>query len=700
MSFTSWFRGLKVPSRQPRRHTSHRLRLEVLEDRVVPTVTSLADSGIGSLRAAVLAANLNPGHDDIYFAKGLVGTIVLTTGQLNITDGVTIHGPGASKITVSGNGASRVFAIDAGVTVQIEGLTIADGRADEGGGVLNAGRLTVMDCIFADNKAVADSSTSGLGGGLFNESGGVLGVSHSTFRNNQVIGGAMGLGFGGGLMNEGTAFIVGSTFMRNKAVGGATAHGAGGGIANMNDATLIVSSSTFTGNLATDGLSVEAFGGGIDNENGSSLSVGYCTFKANEAQTLTHTLSDTSLSSGGAIDSDGGLKVFHSRFISNLSDSYHGGTAGAIYTVDSHGQIADCTFTNNIAKGYGPGGDANGGALFTQGFVTITGSTFTGNEAIGTAGADGVNTSGAASGGAIHNEFFTPVSTTLIVANCQFTYNRALGGGGIVSGILPEGPYDGGGFGGAIDDDDQANLIILNSTLTGNLAQGGSGAPSPTGGTAPGAVGEGGAIDIELQSTARVIDCTIRGNMARGGAGVGGARGGDGIGGGIAVGDYPDDVGSINTCSLTLMGGSLVGNVAAGGAGGTGAHGGYGLGGAIEVGLFGSSSLSTADVTGTLLLGNAAIGGTGGVGGSGGDGLGGGICAASGTTSLEDMQITRNHAARGAKGMGLGGTPGEGVGGGIDILGPATAGADGTAITGNFADTFGNDVFGMLLMFP
>ena len=57
-------------------------RLEPLEDRSLPstfTVTNMNDSGPGSLRAAVLAADAHPGPDTINFKPGLSGTIRLTT---------------------------------------------------------------------------------------------------------------------------------------------------------------------------------------------------------------------------------------------------------------------------------------------------------------------------------------------------------------------------------------------------------------------------------------------------------------------------------------------------------------------------------------------------------------------------------------------------------------------------------------------
>ena len=72
-------------------------------------MTNLLDSGPGSLRAAVAAANANPGADAIDFAT--TGTITLTSGQLDITDSLTINGPGVDALTVSGRDVSRVFSI-------------------------------------------------------------------------------------------------------------------------------------------------------------------------------------------------------------------------------------------------------------------------------------------------------------------------------------------------------------------------------------------------------------------------------------------------------------------------------------------------------------------------------------------------------------------------------------------------------------
>src|SRR5712691_5654289 len=134
MSFTNWLRNLRsvghlgTNARKCRRaarcEPTKRFRphLECFEDRRLPstfTVLNLLDSGPDSLRAAVSAANANPGADAIDFAT--TGTIALTSGELDITDSLTINGPGASDLTVSGEGVSRVFGIGGAPTVLIGG---------------------------------------------------------------------------------------------------------------------------------------------------------------------------------------------------------------------------------------------------------------------------------------------------------------------------------------------------------------------------------------------------------------------------------------------------------------------------------------------------------------------------------------------------------------------------------------------------
>src|SRR5262245_9616777 len=108
-----WFQSLRdclksgpAQARTGRQPHRARPRLELLEDRTVPTtftVTNLLDDGsAGSLRSAINQANGTAGPDIIAFAPGLAGTVALdpTQGELDITDSLMIDGPGANDLTV------------------------------------------------------------------------------------------------------------------------------------------------------------------------------------------------------------------------------------------------------------------------------------------------------------------------------------------------------------------------------------------------------------------------------------------------------------------------------------------------------------------------------------------------------------------------------------------------------------------------
>src|SRR5262245_729357 len=101
----SWRRNRFVPN------------LEALGGRIAPAgfhVTTLTDGVAGSLRDAVTQANTHAGADTIVFDSRLTSTIALTGGELDITGDLKINGPGADRLTVSGNQTSRVFRVEAG----------------------------------------------------------------------------------------------------------------------------------------------------------------------------------------------------------------------------------------------------------------------------------------------------------------------------------------------------------------------------------------------------------------------------------------------------------------------------------------------------------------------------------------------------------------------------------------------------------
>jgi hypothetical protein len=209
------------------------VRQEMLAIAAVATVTSNADAGTGSLRDALFDAD--PGAT-IVFNLACPTTIVLTSGPLTIAKSVSIVGPGARCLAISGNSASRVFAIsEAGTDVGISGLTIAQGRATGGGGLQNQGaNLTLTNVAVVGNNA-----QGGAGGGIDHEVGGTLAITGSTIAGNQ------NTFRGGGVqVGAGTARIVDSTITSNASV-------RGGGIRSGGGAAVVLIQSTVSHNAAT-----------------------------------------------------------------------------------------------------------------------------------------------------------------------------------------------------------------------------------------------------------------------------------------------------------------------------------------------------------------------------------------------------------------------------------------------------------------
>ncbi len=197
------------------------------------SVTNTNNAGSGSLRQAVLDANASAGADVIEFAGGLTGTIALSGGELLVSESLSINGPGANVLSVNAGNSSRVFNFAAGTSF-LRRLSITQGHATSGGGISNAGTLSVEGCDISSNSAVAGgaisntgtltvlgstfayNSSSGSGGGLFNDAGGVMSVVNCTITNNTTSG-----QYGGGIDTLGTLTVSNSTITYNAAsVGG------------------------------------------------------------------------------------------------------------------------------------------------------------------------------------------------------------------------------------------------------------------------------------------------------------------------------------------------------------------------------------------------------------------------------------------------------------------------------------------------
>ncbi len=262
------------------------------------TVTNTNDSGSGSLRDAIATAL---SRDTINFNLPAQSTITVASAlAICNSQTLTISGPGASQLAISGNGAAQVFNICSGANVTLSGLTIEKGSSNIGGGLYNSGTLTVTNSTLAGNSADG-------GGGIFNT--GTLTVTDTTFTGNSAVGACSG-GEGGALNNSGGAVTVSDSTLSGNSAGCE-----GGGIEN-NYGTLTLTNSTVSGNSAANE------GGGIDNNNFGILAVTNSTIAGNSAAagagidnfdtiTLKSTLlannapGGSCLNFGGAINSQG-----------------------------------------------------------------------------------------------------------------------------------------------------------------------------------------------------------------------------------------------------------------------------------------------------------------------------------------------------------------------------------------------------------
>jgi hypothetical protein len=216
-----------------------------------------------SIQAAVDAARNN---DTILLAAEYFSENVLVTKRL------TISGAGAFVTTVDGGGSGSVFVIDSTI-VTITDMTIQNGSATSGGGILTLGSaadLTLQNCEVVGNTAssgagifntagtvaitvntIAGNTASYLGGGIYN-SGEPITIDSSIIYGNSAV-------YGGGLYvyyySVGSdVTITNSTIAMNSANSGAAIY------ASTTDSTVTIASSTISENV-TSGVDMAALVG-------------------------------------------------------------------------------------------------------------------------------------------------------------------------------------------------------------------------------------------------------------------------------------------------------------------------------------------------------------------------------------------------------------------------------------------------------
>lgn len=250
---------------------------------------------------------------------------------VTINRSVTVQGQGQAVAKVNGNALGTVFTIQSGSVVTLTNLTILNGSAHYGGGIVNVGTLFVTNSAIISNSAswggggihnngvlhIVDSTISGNsatntgGGGIFNGGGTSLMVLRTLVDNNS--------GYvGGGIYNDAgqNVSIIQSTISNNSANGG-------GGVYNDYLGVMFVSHSTIRGNSAIGG-------GGIGNSLGM-VTVIHSTISGNSAVGI-----------GGGIIAGTNMSISHSTLYGNSA----GTSGGGIYV--SYGAV---DLANNIIAG-------------------------------------------------------------------------------------------------------------------------------------------------------------------------------------------------------------------------------------------------------------------------------------------------------------------------------------------------------------
>ncbi|WP_431146599.1 Ig-like domain-containing protein [Pseudomonas alvandae] len=435
------------------------------------TATNNLNSGVGSLRAALASAQSG---DIVTFNTSM--TVALTQ-VLVVNRNVTIDGDlnndNVADVTLDGQNRTQIMQVTSGTTATLDGLVITrgmvagnggnggdDALVSQGGGIYNAGTLTLR------NVTVTANAASGGGGG-----GGVT---------PQYAGGGGG---GGGAVGSGIGGKGGDTLNSTGSNGSAGQGGAGGGFFN-----------------------IGGRGGSTTGGAGGAAYPGYSTGSAGG------TASSGGLSIGGGGGGDG---------YDNFGGD-GGGAVGGIYndTGATLRIIGNSVISNNVGAGGGGGGGGAGGsylqaggaggvgvgAIWNKGSILITAANFAalagnvGGSGVGgtSAGTAGVSPASVANvygdGGTINTNYVpdeTPPTATVVVANTNLnsggtstvtiTFSEAVTGltaadltvqNGTVGTLTTSngGITWTGTLTAASDIADTTNIITLNNTGVADLA--------------------------------------------------------------------------------------------------------------------------------------------------------------------------------------------------------------------------------------
>lgn len=363
-----------------------------------------------SLREAIAASGAG---DTVLFALPGISPWTITLsgalGQLSVAHDLTIAGPGAAQLAISGGNLVRVMTVQAGATLSLSGLTLRNGEAksigDKHGGCLKVlGTANVSASHFESCQAWNGGLTSNTEGG---DGGAVYVAAGAVFSGNLLLftgdvagwgGGISGLpppvfagGRGGALANAGTATLQQSSVSNCAAGagGGPTGPGGdGGGIANLAGGALRLDASTLSGNRSGDGATFMG-SSGADGRGGGLFCVGDCTLNnvtlsGNEVGTSAVGLT---AQGGGLFVAGGTSRLRNVTVAGNIANSTGGGIARSAGTIRPRNSL----FAGNTGGASPDCASATAGVV-TEGYNLIRvnngcASSFSGTDQEGTSAA-------------------------------------------------------------------------------------------------------------------------------------------------------------------------------------------------------------------------------------------------------------------------------------------------------------------------
>ncbi len=438
-----WLGLLALPWSHAAAATSRTPAATIVVTTFIPDIN--ADGACSLMEAMVNANNDAATHVDCAAGAGsdvielAAGSYTLTvphnntddgTGLPVITSSMTLNGNGAviERSAVPGTPDFRLFFVNAAGNLTLNDLTVqnglvnTDGTGVGGGGVYNAGTLTLNNTSLLHNASgssggglsnwsgatasltggsVSNNSTTNAGGGIYNRSGSVTLTDLAVTGNSSTLDADPGVG--GGIANhaiEGNATLE----LSNVDVSYNTVEGLGGGgidnAANTGRAANVTIHASVISHNAANGLDhTEGLGGGIQN----SFFRGTSNAQAN--LTIHHSaISHNSAVDGGGITSGidlptnliATLNLTNSTVSYNTTSSATGfilGNGGGVYLVNGIATIANSTISHNEANGSGGPTDFSGfgGGIMAVGLnaassLTLINTTIADNSANGSGG--------------------------------------------------------------------------------------------------------------------------------------------------------------------------------------------------------------------------------------------------------------------------------------------------------------------------